>query len=125
MRTEMAWKLLQCVAIPDSLRLQHVEWSGEYSHRKAISYKIDGLQAKGGRTMPTVVGIFTSQAAAECAAERLCTLGIAREHRNFLIPGASNAQLEQVPTTEAEQPGMGAAIGSKGKTPGLTLSAYP
>jgi hypothetical protein len=61
--------------------------------------------------MQTVVGIFTSQAAAERATTRLCSLGIAREQVNFLIPGTSQAQLEQVPTTETEQPGMGAAIG--------------
>jgi len=61
--------------------------------------------------MQTVVGIFTSQAAAERAAERLCSLGIAREQINFLIPGASQAQLEHVPTSDTEQPGMGAAIG--------------
>ena len=61
--------------------------------------------------MQTVVGIFTSQVAAEHAAERLRTLGIDREHINFLVPGISEAQLEQVPTTETEQPGMGPAIG--------------
>jgi len=61
--------------------------------------------------MQTVVGIFTSQVAAEHAAEQLCRLGIAREQINFLIPGASQAQLEQVPTTETEQPGMGRALG--------------
>jgi hypothetical protein len=61
--------------------------------------------------MQTVVGIFTSQVAAEQAAERLRTLGIDREHINFLVPGISEAQLEQVPTTETEQPGMGPAIG--------------
>jgi hypothetical protein len=61
--------------------------------------------------MQTVVGIFTSQVTAEQAAERLRTLGIDREHINFLVPGISEAQLEQVPTTETEQPGMGPAIG--------------
>jgi len=61
--------------------------------------------------MQTVVGIFTSQAAAELAAARLCSLGITREQINFLIPGASQAQLEQVHTTDTEQPGMGAALG--------------
>jgi hypothetical protein len=61
--------------------------------------------------MQTVVGIFTSQAAAEHAAEQLCVLGIPRERISFLIPGASNTQLAQVPTTETEQPGMGAALG--------------
>src|SRR5437867_13053418 len=62
--------------------------------------------------MQTVVGIFTSQVAAEHAAAQLRSLGIAQEHINFLIPGASEAQLEQVPTTETEQPGMGPALGS-------------
>jgi len=61
--------------------------------------------------MQTVVGIFTSQAAAERAADRLYQLGIGWEQINFLIPGDSQAQLEQVPTTETEQPGMGPAIG--------------
>jgi len=67
---------------------------------------------KKGYDMQTVVGIFTSQADAEHAAERLCRLGIAREHINFLIPGVSETQLEQVPTTETEQPGMGPALGT-------------
>lgn len=61
--------------------------------------------------MQTVVGIFTSRAAAEQAADRLYALGITREHMSFLVPGASAAQLEQVPTTETEQPGMGSALG--------------
>jgi len=66
---------------------------------------------KKGYCMQTVVGIFTSQAAAERAAERLGSVGIAQEQINFLIPGASPAQLERVNTTETEQPGMGAALG--------------
>src|SRR4029453_19635808 len=43
--------------------------------------------------------------------EQLGSLGIAREHMNFLFPGAPKTQLEQIPTTETEQPGMGPAIG--------------
>jgi outer membrane lipoprotein SlyB len=62
--------------------------------------------------MQTVVGIFTSQAAAEHAAEQLCRLGIAREHIHFLIPGAALHQPELGPTSETEQPGMGPALGS-------------
>ncbi len=61
--------------------------------------------------MKTVAGIFTSQAAAERAAERLRSKGIAHEHLNFLTPGTYRAQLETVPTTETEQPGMGKAVG--------------
>ena len=62
--------------------------------------------------MQTVVGIFTSQAAAEHAAEQLCRLGIARDQIHFLVPGTSLEQPEQVPTSETEQPGMGPALGS-------------
>ena len=62
--------------------------------------------------MHTVVAIFTSQEAAEHAAARLGSLGIPREQMNFLIPGAPAAAREEVPTTETEQPGMGAALGS-------------
>jgi hypothetical protein len=57
------------------------------------------------------VGIFTSQVAAERGAERLRALGIAPQHINFLIPGASKEQLAQVPTIETEPPGIGPAIG--------------
>ena len=61
--------------------------------------------------MKTVAGIFTSQAAAEHAAERLRSKNIVHEHINLLTPGTSRAQLEAVPTTETEQPGMGKAVG--------------
>ena len=62
--------------------------------------------------MHTVVAIFTSQEAAEHAAARLGSLGIPREQLNFLMPGAPTSALAEVPTTETEQPGMGAALGS-------------
>jgi hypothetical protein len=61
--------------------------------------------------MQTVVGIFTSQAAAERGAERLRALGIALEHINLLVPCAPEEQLQQVPTTDTEPPGAGLAIG--------------
>jgi hypothetical protein len=61
--------------------------------------------------MQTVVGIFSSQAAAEHAAEELCRLGITRDHIHLLVPGAALDQPESVPTSETEQPGMGPAIG--------------
>src|SRR5215472_5535262 len=62
-------------------------------------------------SMQSVVGIFTSRAVAEHAAEQLCRLGIARDQVHFLVPGASPEQPEQVPTSDTEQPGMGPAIG--------------
>jgi hypothetical protein len=61
--------------------------------------------------MKTVVGIFTSRADAEGAIERLRGLGIPQEHINYLAPGASPAQLDDVPTTDAEPPGVGKALG--------------
>ena len=69
------------------------------------------VQRVRGLSMQTVVGIFTSQVAAERGAERLRALGIAPQHINFLIPGASKEQLAQVPTLETEPPGMGPALG--------------
>jgi hypothetical protein len=59
----------------------------------------------------TVTGIFASRAAAEAAAQRLQTLGISPEQINLLTPGLSPAQLDTVPTTDAEQPGMGKVLG--------------
>jgi outer membrane lipoprotein SlyB len=61
--------------------------------------------------MQTVVGIFTSQTAAEHAAEQLYHLGITRDQVHFLIPGTGLDQPEAVPTSETEQPGMGSALG--------------
>jgi CBS domain-containing protein len=61
--------------------------------------------------MQTVVGIFTSHADAERAAERLGSKGIRKERINYLTPDASQAQLETVPTTETEQPGVAPVLG--------------
>ena len=61
--------------------------------------------------MRTVAGIFTSRAEAERAAGRLRALGIAEKQISILTPEASGTELNAVPTTEAEQPGMGKIIG--------------
>lgn len=61
--------------------------------------------------METVAGIFTSRAAAEKAVEQLQTLGLRPEQVNLLTPGISMAQLETVPTTDAEQPGEARVLG--------------
>jgi hypothetical protein len=62
--------------------------------------------------MITVVGIFTSSAGVECAVERLRSLGIPQEHINCLFPGATISELDSIPTTDAEQPGMGKVVGA-------------
>jgi hypothetical protein len=64
--------------------------------------------------METVVGIFASRAAADRAVERLRSIGIPgipQERINYLTPGATQAELEAVPTTETEQPGVAKVLG--------------
>jgi hypothetical protein len=61
--------------------------------------------------MKTVVGIFTTREAAERAAAHLRSRGLSAEHLNLLTPDLTKKQLASVPTTDAEQPGIGQAIG--------------
>ncbi len=61
--------------------------------------------------MPTAVGIFATRERAEEAAARLVSLGFPRDAISLLIPGAVPRAHPDVPTTEAEPPGVGVAIG--------------
>ncbi|HEX8137691.1 MAG TPA: hypothetical protein VF544_08885 [Pyrinomonadaceae bacterium] len=62
--------------------------------------------------MNTVAGIFQARAQAESAARHLQSTGITDEQISLLAPGASAQELDAaVPTTDTEQPGMGAAVG--------------
>ena len=61
--------------------------------------------------MSTVAGIFNSRADAERAAGRLREAGVTEGRVSLLTPGTTQEQLDEVPTTETEQPGMGAALG--------------
>jgi|SRR5947209_7487345 len=61
--------------------------------------------------MSTVAGIFNSRADAERAVGRLREAGVAEDRISLLTPGTTQEQLDEVPTTETEQPGMGAALG--------------
>jgi hypothetical protein len=72
--------------------------------------------------MNTVAGIFTARADIERAVERVLALGIPQDHINCLLPGASSAQLDTVPTTDAEQPGMGKVLG--GVVGGVTGASH-
>ncbi len=59
--------------------------------------------------MTTVAGVFRSRERAERAAVDLRQAGL--RSINLLIPGAPASQVDAVPTTETEQPGMGKAVG--------------
>src|SRR5579872_2208354 len=61
--------------------------------------------------METVAGVFRSRDAARDAAGELRDLGFTPEQLTLLYPGASEAEIHSVPTSETEQPGVGAAIG--------------
>ncbi|HYY97066.1 MAG TPA: hypothetical protein VE642_00660, partial [Pyrinomonadaceae bacterium] len=61
--------------------------------------------------MSTVAGIFNSRAEAESAARSLEEAGFGEDRISLLTPGTSQSQLDDVPTTETEQPGMGKALG--------------
>ncbi|HWP44177.1 MAG TPA: hypothetical protein VNO14_13120 [Blastocatellia bacterium] len=78
--------------------------------------------------MKTTVGIFTSRSEAEKAVERLRDAGIAKRNIDLLTPGAAEEEIEDVPTTDAEQPGMGKALGgvvggALGASGGMSLGA--
>ena len=76
--------------------------------------------------MTTVAGVFRSRERAEHAAVDLRQTGL--RSINLLIPGATASQVDAVPTTETEQPGMGKAIGgvlggALGMAAGMELGA--
>jgi hypothetical protein len=61
--------------------------------------------------MQAITGIFTSFDDSLRSAEKLRARGIADEGINFLTPHASDLELDLIPATEGEQPGMGKAVG--------------
>src|SRR5258708_20445489 len=70
------------------------------------------VNLSGGLYMESIVGIFNSFADAKRASAILRTLGIPDNRITVLSPHTTEAELEaQIPTTETEQPGMGAALG--------------
>ncbi|MGB9404176.1 MAG: hypothetical protein WCA98_11590 [Candidatus Acidiferrales bacterium] len=70
--------------------------------------------------MKSVVGVFKSQADAERAATAIHSAGVPQDKINLLSPSATLKQVESVPTTDAEPPGMGKAFGATvGGTIGL------
>ncbi len=62
--------------------------------------------------MKPVVGVFEARRMAERAAAELVPLGIAKDKINILTADVTSAELAQLPTQAAEQPGMGKAMGA-------------
>jgi hypothetical protein len=78
--------------------------------------------------MNPIVGIFASHASAHEACARLTAAGLAWEKIHVLGPARSETVLTDVPTSDAEQPGMGAAVGgvvgtAVGGAGGVTVGA--
>lgn len=62
--------------------------------------------------MKTITGIFRTREHAEQAVRELRATGLNQDQLSLLLPGASAAVLDAVPTTDTEQPGMGTALGA-------------
>ncbi len=62
--------------------------------------------------MNTIVGVFESRSGSERACAALAPLGIAENRVNILTPEMTERELARIPTIEAEQPGMGKALGA-------------
>jgi hypothetical protein len=61
--------------------------------------------------MTPTIGIFVARTAAERALANLCAVGFPPASIRLLVPGNSSAVAARVPTSEAEQPGIGMAMG--------------
>jgi hypothetical protein len=64
-----------------------------------------------GAGMETVSAVFNSFEAARRAAGDLRNNGMPERNINFLAPAASEEEIRRIPTEDAEQPGMGKAVG--------------
>jgi hypothetical protein len=78
--------------------------------------------------MKSVVGIFGGRLEAERGARMLDAAGIARSRIAVLTPQSTEQEIAAVPTMDAEQPGMGIALGATvggavGLASGVTLGA--
>jgi hypothetical protein len=62
--------------------------------------------------MKSVAGVFQSRTDAERALAELRSLGIPVNHTTLLTPQTTEQELENVPKTMAEPPGIGAALGA-------------
>jgi hypothetical protein len=96
--------------------------------RKTFRHNREFFGSGMGGIMKSVVGIFGTRQAAERAASMLDSAGIARSRLAVLTPQSTPQEIEAVPTMDAEQPGMGMALGATvggamGLAGGVTLGA--
>ena len=78
--------------------------------------------------MKVVTGVFKSQATARHAALNLQSIGLHKDRITLLVPGATREDLQSVPISAAEPPGIGKALGgvvgaAVGLAGGLELGA--
>jgi hypothetical protein len=62
--------------------------------------------------MESVVGIFSSRADAQAAARALSEMGFGPDRVEALFPDAREPDFEEIPTDDAEQPGVARAVGA-------------
>jgi len=62
--------------------------------------------------MTPEVGVFQSKADAERGIDRVLMTGVRRDKINLLTPDSSERHIADVPVSDSEQPGMGAAVGT-------------
>src|SRR3954469_20576256 len=75
--------------------------------------------------MATAVGIFQRRADAEQAARRLSEIGFQNNRVSILTPDVSKAELDSLPATQGEEPGMVKALGAvTGSAMGLSAAAF-
>src|SRR4051812_33204975 len=72
--------------------------------------------------MEAVTGIFGSRADADRAIRRMKSFGLKDPSINVLTPASSEAEINEVPLSDTEQPGMGKTLGGFiGAVSGISL----
>ena len=61
--------------------------------------------------MRSVTGVFASRAGAEHAARKLASIGVPKDRISLLSPGQATKELQSLPISAAEGPGVGKALG--------------
>jgi hypothetical protein len=91
--------------------------TGQSRERAAFDYATEPLPSctrgllRGEHTVDSIAGIFVARDDAIQAARALGSLGFAARDIIFLLPGSNTQDLAWVPSEDAEQPGIGKAVG--------------